>query len=176
MANNKILCTLGIAAFALAGCEDSGITVVKKHSFPYCDTYTIEQVMDSVMRDVSWTIEQDNTGNKTAYANGIIRSNSKSATFGFNVTENSVDLAVFKLNNRSMPMFFSYRYIANVCSDDYLNSAKEGLSESAEFVSNSINTIVDGVKEEYEQNKDKIDEFERKAKESAKEVIDALNK
>lgn len=176
MKKTPYLFAISLALLALTGCEDSGITVVKKHTFPYCDSYTVEQVMDSIMQEVTWTIEQDNAGNKTAYANGIIRGKSKSATFGFNVTESTVDLAVFKLNNRSMPMVFSYRYIAGVCSNDYLNSAKEGLSESVEFISNSVNAIADEVKEGYEQNKDQIDEFAKKAKETTGEVIDALSK
>jgi len=158
-----LILALGCVVFsALVGCgEDPKIQVVKKSSLPYCESFTVAEVMDSLMQKAYWGIDSDVSGKTTVIVEGMVIDGNRlvPAEFKFSHAKGDhAELLTFAIEQRAQPTLVAHKFFARVCSDDYLTHFESGFKSAVEAAKN----IADVVKDTYNENEAEINKFSDK--------------
>jgi len=170
----------------LTACEDAEVTQVKKQALPYCESFTVGEVMDSLMQEAYWGMDSDVSGKTTVVVEGMVVDENRlvPAEFKFShAAGEHVELLTFALNQRAQPTLLAHKFFARVCSDDYLTHFESGV-KSAVGVAKAV---AEGVKDTYNENEKEISEFSdkvinvsgkllNKALDKANELVDDYQK
>lgn len=149
----------------LAACEDSEIREVKNLSLPYCDSYTIAELMDSVMLDQSWYVIMADSGLTMILTRGTIVDGEQEfrAEFLFDrISGKYAEMLSFKRNGRSTPLLVAHKYFARYCSDDYLTYIETGVVSAVKSSVETAKAVADGVREAYKENEQDLNNFSDK--------------
>lgn len=160
----KLIGLISLTAVMLAICacgEAEEIKQVKKLSLPYCESYTVAEVMDSIMIQPYWGQDSDVSGKTTVVVEGMVIDGNKQVPVEFkfnNAIGDHAELLTFSIDQRAQPVLIAHKYFARVCSDDYLNHFQSSVKSTVETAKN----IANGIKETYLENETEINEFSDK--------------
>ena len=175
----SLVACLGALPF-LAACEDAEITEVKKSSLPYCESYTVEEVMDSLMQKSYWGMDSDISGKTTVVVEGMIVDDNKLVPAEFKFSHASGDhaeLLTFAIDQRAQPTLIAHKFFARVCSSDYLTHFESGVKSVTETAVETAKDVAGTVKEVYKENEQEISEISGKVLDiSGKLLNKALDK
>jgi hypothetical protein len=163
----KFLSLMSCAALlsVLTACDSAEVTHVKKLSLPYCESYTVGEVMDSLMQKAYWGVDSDISGKTTVVVEGMIVDDNRLVPVEFKFSHASVEYAellTFAIEQRAQPTLIAHKYFARVCSDDYLAHFESGFKSVTETAVEKAKNVADGVKDAYKENEQEINEFSDK--------------
>ena len=170
----------------LTACENAEVTEVKKQSLPYCESFTVGEVMDSLMQEAYWGMDTDVSGKTTVVVEGMVVDDNRlvPAEFKFtHATGEHAELITFALNQRAQPTLLAHKFFARVCSDDYLSHFESGVKSAV----GAAKAFAEGVKDTYNENEKEIGNIKdkvinvsgkllNKALDKANELVDDYQK
>ncbi|MBO4437235.1 MAG: hypothetical protein J5791_10185 [Fibrobacter sp.] len=138
---------LGLSILSLlSGCDYAEIREVKNSSLPYCETYTIAAVMDSLMQKNSWSAHTDASGKTTISCEGMIINDNRLVPAEFRFSQangGQPELLMFTLEQKAQPTLLANKFFARVCSDDYFRNFETKASKLLNKVIDKVNETLD---------------------------------
>ena len=160
----------------LTACDTAEVKAVKNLSLPYCESFTVAEVMDAIMQKAYWGEDSDVSGRTTIVVEGMVIDDNElvPAEFKFAHAKGThAELLTFAINQRAQPTIVAHKFFARVCSDDYLTHFESGVQTAVGVAK----AIAGGVKDAYNENEKEINEFSDKVLDvSGKLLNKALDK